>query len=372
MSGAWGKLSYGSWDHEKVEAAGNRAWGTFLRAVAWSGLRGKDGFVSGVAMRRIERDPAVWRKLLTVGLLDSIADDGCVLHDFSHHNETTGERAAREENYSKRGKKAASARWGSGREEGDEGCNDASDGMPPDARSRESKTDQDQERKTDHDRASAPTDPFGIAPPGEDPDAYPGSVPPLTLSAPSSPKPRAKKPPKGPRPDIDPATLNPEAFAAYEAIRACPTFGPITIRPAEAARDFAVAYPRLDLAQAIREIGVRVRALDKSYTNGAATLANWLPNSRCYRTSPARAPAPPPGPEAPRRRWNGPVGPQDPIKDQIQYFVDRGITPPPPLVALREKELAAEAAAKEAAAAADAPPVVGPKDPPLDDEDVPF
>jgi hypothetical protein len=142
-------------------------------------------------------------------------------------------------------------------------------------------------------------DPAGIAPPGEDPDAYPGAVEPLTLSPPPA-KPKAKRPPKGPRPDIDPDTLNPDARAAYEAILAEPTFGPITDRPAEAARDFANLYPRLDLAQAIREIGVKVRASDRTYVNGARTLANWLPNSRCFRAAPPlHAPPPPSKPRPP-------------------------------------------------------------------------
>lgn len=188
-------------------------------------------------------------------------------------------------------------------------------------------------------------DPYGIAPPGQNPDAYPGSVEPLTL-APPTPAPAKPRARKGPRPDIDPATLGPEARAAYETILVEPTFGPITDRPAEAARDFANLYPRLDLAQAIREIGTKIRASDRTYKNGAATLANWLPNSRCYRTTPLRPPA-----ASEVARLRRPVGPHDSIEDQIQHFVRIGMNVPPPLIALREKELAAEAAAKAAATA---------------------
>lgn len=366
MSGAWGKLQYESWDHEKVEAVENRAWGAFLRAVAWSGQKRKDGWVTAAAMRKIERDARVWTRLEEAGMLEGRTVDGAWLHDWSDHNETTARRAEREESYSRRGKAGAEAKHRGGSKQ-----TPSNDGEQPEVeRSRSDKRREDQTRE-DEDRASAPSsviaqrsdDPYGIAPPGENPDAYPGSVeapPPLTLTPPTPAATSKPRKGKGPRPDLDPTTLTPEAFAAYEAIRTDPTFGPITVRPAEAARDFAALYPRLDLAQAIREIGTKVRASDRTYVNGAATLANWLPNSRCYRTAEsiraaAKARETPPAP-APTRR-TGPPSTEDPVEDQIAYFVWRKMPVPQLLLDLRAKELEA---AKAKAAADDAPPVVGP------------
>ncbi len=110
----WGKLQYDSWDHEKVEAAGNRAWGVFVRAVAWSGYRRKDGWISTQAMRKIERDLRVWDRLLEVGLLDSRTEDGATLHDWDAHNETSARKSERENSLSIRGKLGAAAKHGAG------------------------------------------------------------------------------------------------------------------------------------------------------------------------------------------------------------------------------------------------------------------
>lgn len=296
----WGRLQYESWDNEKVEAVGNRAWGAFLRAVAWSGYKRKDGWISAAAMRKIEPDTRVWDRLRAGGMLEPREDGAAALHGWSEHNETTVRRAEREESYSRRGKAGAATRWP------DSNSHASTEAAPLETDERSRSRSRSEKRDQDHGdpRERGPfKDPAGIAPPGENPDAYPGSVTPQLELVPVAPKVSAdqktrtrKGTTKGPRPDIDPSTLSPEARAAYEAILAEPTFGPITVRPAEAARDFAVTYPRLDLAQAIREIGVQVRAKDRTYTNGAAALANWLPHSKCIRTTPIKA-----GPRTPEQ-----------------------------------------------------------------------
>lgn len=103
--------------------------------------------------------------------------------------------------------------------------------------------------------------------------------------------------PKGDRPDIDPSTLTPEEHAAYEALRDDPTLGPITLRPAEGARDLAKRFPSLDLAAAIIEVGATMRSKNLTkYRAGVAVLLNWLKDSRCVRQPGAR-PSEPRAPE---------------------------------------------------------------------------
>lgn len=145
-------------------------------------------------------------------------------------------------------------------------------------------------------------DPYGIAPPGENPDAYPGSVQPLALAQPT-PKTRTPKakPPKGPRPDLDPSTLTSEQREAYEAIVGDPTLAPITNRPAELARDLVTTWgDRLDLPTVIRAGGMYARSAPRPYTDGARFLTNQCTFALEKPAMRSRRPAAPPS-EAPRR-----------------------------------------------------------------------
>lgn len=111
----------------------------------------------------------------------------------------------------------------------------------------------------------------------------------LETQVPEGKQKKPKPKPKGDRPDLDPSTLTPEEHAAYEALRDDPTLGPITLRPAEGARDLAKRFPSLDLAAAIIDVGATMRAKNRThYKSGVGALLNWLPNSRCVRPPGAR------------------------------------------------------------------------------------
>lgn len=112
--------------------------------------------------------------------------------------------------------------------------------------------------------------------------------------------------PKGERPDLDPSTLTPEEHAAFEALRDDPTLGPITLRPAEGARDLAKRFPSLDLAAAIIEAGGSMRSKNMtSYVAGVATLMNWLKHSKCFKRPGARpSQSAEPGPREPTPEEN--------------------------------------------------------------------
>ena len=187
----WGRLQYESWDNEKVEAVGNRAWGAFLRAVAWSGYKRKDGWISAAAMRKIEPDTRVWDRLRAGGMLEPREDGAASLHGWSEHNETTVRRAEREESYSRRGKAGAATRWGDGNSHASGEASPLETDERSRSRSRSEKRDQDHGDP----RSRGPfKDPAGIAPPGENPDAYPGSVTPQLELVPPDPKPSKPDP----------------------------------------------------------------------------------------------------------------------------------------------------------------------------------
>jgi hypothetical protein len=371
MSAAgWGRLQYESWDNEKVEAVGNRAWGAFLRAVAWSGYKRKDGWISAAAMRKIEPDTRVWDRLRAGGMLEPREDGAAALHGWSEHNETTVRRAEREESYSRRGKAGAATRWP------DSNSHASTEAAPLETDERSRSRSRSEKRDQDHGdpRERGPfKDPAGIAPPGENPDAYPGSVTPQLELVPVAPKVSAdqktrtrKGTTKGPRPDIDPATLTSEQREAFNAIVGDPTLAPITTRPAELARDLVTTWgDRLDLPTVIRAGGMYARSAPRPYTDGARFLTNQCTFAL---DKPAMRSRRPPGHVAPRRltqaEWDIEVAagrrPKEPDPEvtarnraihEAKLAAIRaereagGIAPPlPPHAAFSEEDLAALAA----------------------------
>lgn len=231
-------------------------------------------------------------------------------------------------------------------------------------RDRSGDRDQDQDPG---ERASAPpevipersSDPYGIAPPGENPDAYPGSVTPQLALVPPDPKP--SKP--------DPVRQVFEAYLAGWRSKVGRGVEPVLTDKRRALVRTRLKELSLEaLLAAAAGIWCSSWHVENRRTDFDLALRDAAHVERFAGEHADAKPAPPKTPEAPRVRRH-PIGPHDSVEDQIQHFVRQGMNIPPPLLALREKELAA---AKEAAAAADAPPVVGPRTPMPDDSDVPF
>jgi len=82
---SWFRLDDNGYDHDKVLAAGDRAYGVWCRAGQFSSNKMTDGFVSKSAARRLCGDVRVWKRLVDVGLLDH-ADGGYQIHDFLVYN----------------------------------------------------------------------------------------------------------------------------------------------------------------------------------------------------------------------------------------------------------------------------------------------
>lgn len=121
-------------------------------------------------------------------------------------------------------------------------------------------------------------DPYGIAPPGEDPDAYPGSVPssPPVLTHPT-PKPRRGAKPRPSRLDLEETQLTGDEAAIVTAIRSDPSLAPIVDRPCSLARDLKLAAPGCHVVQEVRRAGAWLRGNPaKAKSNGYRFLLGWL------------------------------------------------------------------------------------------------
>lgn len=109
---SWTKLDDRSAWHPKVLKVGNRGWGAFLRAVAWSALYRTSGAVPAQELRRIDADPRLWERILGAGLLDSLdmsPAGSAHIHDWRDYAIPGGHDA---EKRREKASHAARARWG--------------------------------------------------------------------------------------------------------------------------------------------------------------------------------------------------------------------------------------------------------------------
>lgn len=86
---SWFRLDDKGAFHAKVTSAGNEAYGAWCRAGQLSCSLGSDGFIPFSTAKAIAPE-RVWRKLLSVGLLDP-AEGGYQIHDFAEYNPTSAE-----------------------------------------------------------------------------------------------------------------------------------------------------------------------------------------------------------------------------------------------------------------------------------------
>lgn len=78
-------LDDASWSHPKALRAGNEAWGAFTRMIAYCSTHLTDGIIDSEVALSIAQRPKVIDKLVTVGLLERVADTFRV-HDYLEHN----------------------------------------------------------------------------------------------------------------------------------------------------------------------------------------------------------------------------------------------------------------------------------------------
>lgn len=81
---SWVRIDDTTTFHPKVLAAGNEAWGAFVRLIAWSAQQLTDGKIPHKIVEMVTTKKVV-SQLLAVGLLESI-DDGFLIHDYHEHN----------------------------------------------------------------------------------------------------------------------------------------------------------------------------------------------------------------------------------------------------------------------------------------------
>lgn len=82
--------------HAKVLAAGNEAYGAWVRGAAWSSGSPEPGRIPRATAFTIAK-PKVWQRLAQAGMVHSLGDDGFEIHDFFDFNprpEETEERRA--------------------------------------------------------------------------------------------------------------------------------------------------------------------------------------------------------------------------------------------------------------------------------------
>jgi hypothetical protein len=87
----WFKICEKSAFHAKIVTVGNRAWGALCRAGAWSSDQLTDGRIPPAIMESIDGDPAIWERLVLVGLMDRDEEGGMRIHDFLDYNPSAAE-----------------------------------------------------------------------------------------------------------------------------------------------------------------------------------------------------------------------------------------------------------------------------------------
>lgn len=92
----WFRLEGRGAFHHKVIAAGDEAYGAWVRAGQWSCDQLTDGHIPLATALLINRKPKVWAKLVEVRLLDE-AEGGYRIHDFLDWNPSSDEERARRE-----------------------------------------------------------------------------------------------------------------------------------------------------------------------------------------------------------------------------------------------------------------------------------
>ncbi|OHV46639.1 hypothetical protein BBK14_01970 [Parafrankia soli] len=86
----WFRISDDATDHPKVEAAGNEAFGLWVRLGAYAARQLTDGVIPGpVAVRY--GDQALIDRLVAVRLLDVVEGGGWAIHDYLDHNPSRAE-----------------------------------------------------------------------------------------------------------------------------------------------------------------------------------------------------------------------------------------------------------------------------------------
>lgn len=108
---SWFRLDDNGYDHDKVLSAGDRAYGAWCRAGQYSSNKKTDGFVSHRAAKQINSDVRVWKRLVEVGLMESV-DGGYVIHDYLEYNPSKAELEAKSEAKRAAGVLGSEARWG--------------------------------------------------------------------------------------------------------------------------------------------------------------------------------------------------------------------------------------------------------------------
>jgi hypothetical protein len=87
----WFKICEKSAFHAKIVTVGNRAWGALCRAGAWSSDQLTDGLIPPAIMESIDGDPAIWERLVLIGLMDRDEAGGMRIHDFLDYNPSAAE-----------------------------------------------------------------------------------------------------------------------------------------------------------------------------------------------------------------------------------------------------------------------------------------
>lgn len=100
----WVKLDDKVASHAKTIAAGNAAFGAWIRMIAWSCSHLTDGVVS-TAVSRTMASPAELKRLVEVGLLDR-SEAGYAIHDFLDWNPSAAEVMAKLEELSEKRREA--------------------------------------------------------------------------------------------------------------------------------------------------------------------------------------------------------------------------------------------------------------------------
>ncbi len=110
---SWARIDDQIAFHAKTIAAGNEAFGAWVRMLAHCCAYGTGGFVDDSVARSIA-SPRSLRRLVEVGFLE-LDDGGYRVHDFAHWNPTAAsvqeKRAAVSNVRSEAGRKGAAARW---------------------------------------------------------------------------------------------------------------------------------------------------------------------------------------------------------------------------------------------------------------------
>jgi len=129
---AWFRLDDNGYDHDKVLAAGDRAYGVWCRAGQYSSNKRTDGYVSFRGSRMLCSDKRVWARLVSVGLLHEV-DGGYQIHDYLDYNPSKVQLEAKSKVRSEAGKRGADARWDGKRDGNCHGKRDGGRHDPADA-----------------------------------------------------------------------------------------------------------------------------------------------------------------------------------------------------------------------------------------------